>query len=104
KIAVPDRLSLVSLYDHPALQTALPPVAAASDDHPMEHEIALLLARRSMRVGDRLGLLAPPVEIDVAVSLAERRSLIPCPPVTAAETHPAVPAHHPAFHGLSFDD
>lgn len=104
KIAVPDRLSLVSLSDHPALQTALPPVASALDDHPMEHEIALLLARRSMRVGDRLGLPAAPVEIDVAVSLVERRSLIPCPPVAAAEIHPAAPAHHPAFQRLSFDD
>jgi len=86
KIAVPGRLSLISLFDHPALSTATPPVGAALEDLAMQHEAAFLLAQRARRLRLRHGLAAPVSEIDVALEVKKRRSLIsnpdaPAPPV-----------------------
>lgn len=87
KIAVPGRLSLVSLFDHPALQTAAPPVAAALEDLAMEHEAAFGLAQRAVRKRLRLGQLAGATEIDIALDFKERSSLAP--------NFQAMPVSHP---------
>jgi hypothetical protein len=79
KIAVPGRLSILSLFDHPALPTASPPVGAALEDLAMEHEAAFLLAQRARRLRERLGLLASASEIDVALDIKERGSVVSKP-------------------------
>lgn len=77
KIAVPGRLSVISLFDHPALQTAVPPVAAAVEDLAVEHETAFGLAQRAVRKSARLGQRASVAEIDLALEIKDRSSLIP---------------------------
>jgi hypothetical protein len=79
KIVVPQRLSLISLFDHPALPTASPPVAAAMEDLALEHETAFLLAQRARRFRHRLGLTAPLATIDIALDINARKSLVPNP-------------------------
>jgi DNA-binding LacI/PurR family transcriptional regulator len=98
KISVPGRLSVISLFDHPPLQTAVPPIAAALEDLAMEHETAFQLVRRELRMRSRLGRSPSPVEIDVALDVHDRQSLItnPCR-IDPTETPLSAGLARPAF-------